>query len=142
MTRPAVVVLAGHTGRLVARAGLACETQWEVDEHLIATVIAASRDLGRPVTGGEVHQLWAAAHETWALLHPIPPDRLTALLERIGKALADPTRQALIAAAETRRKVERGAAVLRQMAEGAPDFQRDRLPDWLTDDAEAVAVSW
>jgi len=149
MSRPDHVVLAGHTGRLMARAGLTCLTQWEVDEHVVTTVLAAADELGRPVTGPEVLQLWQAGHETWAYFHPPAPDRVTALLERIGKALADPRRQGWVAAAQDRQQERhderQGTTVLQAMAAAAPGYQRDRLPDWITNpstDSVEVGSPW
>ena len=136
-TRPDHVVLAGHTGRLLARAGLTCHTQWEVDENVIATTRAAARDLGRPVTGAELFDLWEAAPTTWAQRTPPEPNRLAELLDRVGQALA--ARDALDQESASTR---RGAAVIRHIALNARPHTRDVLPGWMTDEPVQPSDAW
>ena len=137
MTRPDHVVLAGHTGRLIARVGLTAHTQWETDEHVITTARAAARELGRPITGPELFDLWEAAHTIREQLHPPEPSRLAELLDRVGRALAarDAMDQELAGEA-------RGAVVIRHIALSARPHTRDVLPGWMTDEPVQPSDAW
>ena len=144
MTRPDHVVLAGHTGRLLARVGLTAHTQWETDQHVIGTAVDASRELGRPITGPELHDLWEAAHTLWFQQHPPPATHLAELLDRIGQILADQDRADAVAQAQDRHAtavaLTEGDAVLRHVTLTAPGHVRDRLPAWMTDPVDDLAV--
>lgn len=140
--RPDHVVLAGHTGRLIARAGLLCHTEWEVDEHVIATVLAATPDLGRPITGAELHELWEAAHTTWAQFNPPAPNHLNELLDRVGRAFAARIPAMREALADVNRAAERGAEVIRQMLERAQPHTLDVLPAWMTEAPVQPSDAW
>jgi hypothetical protein len=135
MTRPDHVVLAGHTGRLLARVGLHCHTRWETDEHVVKTAIAAGRDLGRPVTGPELHDLWEAAHTIYTQVRPVELRHVEELLISVGRAYRRASGTINIAIARNAERVseQRGMAVLRQMVATSPAHTLDSLPNWLTE---------
>lgn len=136
------IVLAGHTGRLMARAGLLADTRYEVDQKVIETAIAASQDLHRPITGPELFDLWDAAHTVWTQLQPTEQERTFALIIRIADRMTPALKAAAAAADRLRARVEeiQGGWALAAMAANA--HSHTVLPDWITDPETEEPPSW
>lgn len=136
------VVLAGATGRLMAQAGLTAHTRYEVDHRVVDAALSTSKELGRPITGPELFDLWEAAHTMWTHLQPSEQERTFQLLIRVAERMSPALKAAASATDRLAARLAEfdGARVLAQMTADAPSHAV--LPDWITDPDIEEPPSW